>query len=88
MSTEMQAAIRADQSRLNINVETGEENSEYIDNPADSIVEFLSTEEQRVLLEKHGAKNVSKALKRLKLSSLDELPKENLQNFSFLIKKY
>ena len=81
MSTDMQMAVKTDQSRLQIDLETGEENIEYIDNPDMITIETLSTEEQRKLLEKYGAEKVSKILGKLNIQSLSDLQKENLDEF-------
>lgn len=81
MSTDMQQAVQADKSKLQIDLDTGEENIEYIDNPNTIEIENLSTEEQRKLLDKYGAEKVSKILEKLNLQSLNELQKEDLEEF-------
>lgn len=52
MSTDMQKAVISDHAKLNIDLETGEENINYIDNP--EIIEVLSGEEQKELLDRYG----------------------------------
>lgn len=81
MSTDMQTAVKSDQSKLKVNIETGEETIEYIDNPNILKIETLSTEEQRKLLEKYGGDKISQALGKFNLQSLNELQKEDLENF-------
>ena len=49
MSTEMQNAVKSDQSKLKIDLDTGEEIIEYVDNP--EVLNNLSGEEQKQLLE-------------------------------------
>ena len=60
MSTDMQKAVISDHAKLNINLETGEENINYIDNP--EIIEYVTGEEQKELLEKYGVNKVTKTL--------------------------
>lgn len=81
MSTDIQQAVKSDQSRINIDLDTGEENIEYVDNPNMITTQSLSTEEQRKILDKFGAEKVSKALEKLKIQSLSELSKDDLGEF-------
>lgn len=81
MSTDMQTAVKSDQSKINIDLETGKENIEYIDNPEVITTQNLSTEEQRKLLEKYGAEKVTKGLEKLGIESLNELSKDDLEYF-------
>lgn len=81
MSTDIQQAVKSDQSRISVDVETGEEKIEYIDNPDLIAAGSLSTEEQRKILEKHGAEKVSKILEKLKIHSLNEISKDDLEEF-------
>ena len=73
MSTDMQQAVKSDQSKINIDFDTGEENIEYIDNL--STVEMLSREEQTEILEKYGGEKVSKVLEKMEIESLDSVSK-------------
>lgn len=81
MSTDIQQAVKSDQSRINIDLDTGEENIEYIDNPNLIAARSLSTEEQRKILDKFGAEKVSKVLEKLKIESLNELSEDDLGEF-------
>lgn len=81
MSTDIQTTVKADQSKINIDIDTGEENIEYVDNPNLITTQSLSTEEQRKILDKFGAEKVSKALEKLKIQSLNELSKDDLGEF-------
>lgn len=81
MSTDMQTAVKSDQSKINIDLETGEENIEYIDNPEVTDIQNLSTEEQRKILEKYGAEKVTEVLEKLGFESLNELQKDDLEDF-------
>ncbi len=81
MSTDIQQAVKSDQSKINIDLDTGEENIEYIDNPNMITIESLSTEEQREILDKYGTEKVSKVLEKLKIKSLNELQKDDLGEF-------
>lgn len=81
MSTDMQTAVKADQSKINIDLDTGEENIEYIDNPNLVTIETLSTEEQRKILDKFGAEKISKVLKKLGFQSLNDIQKDDLEEF-------
>lgn len=88
MSTDMQTAVKSDQSKINIDLDTGEENIEYIDNPDVTTTESLSTKEQRKILDKYGSEKVSQTLKKLEFKSLNELSKDDLENFEKEIKIY
>ena len=81
MSTDMQQAVKSDQSKINVDIETGEENIEYIDNPDMIDAQTLGTQEQRNLLEKYGAEKISKALKNLEIQSLNDVQKDDLDKF-------
>lgn len=81
MSTDMQKAVKSDQSKINIDLETGEESIEYIDNPEVTDIQNLSTEEQRKILEKYGAEKVTEVLEKLGFESLNELQKDDLEDF-------
>lgn len=86
MSTDMQKAVISDQSKINIDIETGEESIEYIDNPEVTNIQNLSTEEQRKILEKYGAEKVTEVLEKLGFESLNELQKDDLEDFEKEIK--
>ena len=77
----MRQAVKSDQSKINIDLDTSEENSEYVDNPNMITAQNLSTEEQRKILDKFGAEKVSKVLEKLKIQSLNELSKDDLEEF-------
>jgi recombinase, phage RecT family len=81
MSTDIHRAVKSDQSKINIDLDTGEENIEYIDNPNLIAARSLSIEEQRKILDKFGAEKVSKVLEKLKVQSLNELSKDDLGEF-------
>ena len=81
MSTDIQKAVISDQSKINIDIETGEESIEYIDNPEVTDIQNLSTEEQRKILEKYGAEKVTEVLEKLGFESLNELQKDDLEDF-------
>ena len=81
MSTDMQQAVKSDQSKINVDIETDEENIEYIDNPDMIDAQTLGTQEQRNLLEKYGAEKISKALKNLEIQSLNDVQKDDLDKF-------
>lgn len=81
MSTDMQKAVISDQSKINIDIETGEESIEYIDNPEVTDIQNLSTEEQRKILEQYGAEKVTEVLEKLGFESLNELQKDDLEDF-------
>ena len=83
MSTDMQKAVISDQAKLNINLETGEENINYIDNP--EILETLSGDEQENLLEKYSADKITMALDKMKIESLNKLTKPDLETFKNII---
>ena len=83
MSTDMQKAVISDQAKLNINLETGEENINYIDNP--EILETLSGDEQENLLEKYSADKITTALDKMKIESLNKLTKSDLETFKNII---
>ncbi len=79
MSTDMQKAVISDHAKLNINLETGEENINYIDNP--EIIEVLSGEEQKELLNRYGVDKVTKTLDIMEIESLNKLTKSDLEIF-------
>jgi recombination protein RecT len=79
MSIEMQNAVKADQSKLKIDLETGEETTEYIDNSSEH--HGLSGEEQEELLKTYGAEKITQALERLQLDSLNDISQEELEDF-------
>ena len=81
MSTDMQQAVVSDQSKINIDLDTGEENIEYVDNPAVLENGSLTSGEQQELLQKYGGEKIEKALDKMKLSSLDKLQKSDLEEF-------
>ena len=81
MSTDMQKALISDQSKINIDIETGQESIEYIENPEVTDIQNLSTEEQRKILEKYGAEKVTEVLEKLGFESLNELQKDDLEDF-------
>ena len=73
MSTDIQQAVKSDQSKININFDTGEQNIEYIDNLSN--IERISVEEQTEILEKYGGEKVSKVLEKMEVESLDSVSK-------------
>lgn len=83
MSTDMQKAVISDHAKLNINLETGEENINYIDNP--EIIEYVTGEEQKELLEKYGVNKVTKTLDIVGIESLNKLTKPDLEVFKNII---
>lgn len=83
MSTDMQKAVISDHAKLNINLETGEENINYIDNP--EVIEVLSGEEQKELLEKYSVEKITKALDIMGTQSLNKLTKSDLETFKNII---
>ena len=87
MSTDMQQAVVSDQSKINIDLDTGEENIEYVDNPTVLENDSLTSGEQQELLQKYGGERIEKALDKMKLSSLDKLQKSNLEEFEKLLKE-
>lgn len=76
----MQTAVKSDQSKINIDLETREENIEYIDNPEVTDIQNLSTEEQRKILEKYGAEKVTEVLEKLGFESLNKIQKYELED--------
>jgi len=85
MSTDMQQAVKSDQSKINIDFDTGEENIEYIDNL--SAVEMLSREEQTEILEKYGGEKVSKVLEKMEIESLDSVSKFEFEELKEALEK-
>lgn len=83
MSTDMQKAVVSDQAKLNIDLETGEENINYIDNSES--IEALPGEQQKELLEKYGAKKVTKALETMGTQSLNKLTQSDMETFKNII---
>lgn len=83
MSTDMQKAVISDHAKLNINLETGEENINYIDNS--EIIEYVTGEEQKELLEKYGVNKVTKTLDIVGVESLNKLTKPDLEVFKNII---
>lgn len=87
MSTEMQQAVISDQSKINIDLDTGAENIEYVDNPTVLENDSLTSSEQQELLQKYGGEKIEKALDKMKLSNLDKLQKSDLEEFEKLLKE-
>ncbi len=83
MSTDMQKAVISDQAKLNIDLETGEENINYIDNS--EITETFTSEQQKELLEKYGADKVTKALEIMGTQSLNKLTQSDMETFKNII---
>lgn len=83
MSTDMQKAVISDHAKLNIDLETGEENINYIDNS--EVTPVLSGEEQKELLERYGAGKVTKTLDIMGIESLNKLTKTDLEIFKNII---
>lgn len=77
MSTDMQKAVISDHAKLNINLETGEESINYIDNP--ETIETISSAEQKELLEKYGASKITKLLDKMGIESLNKVAKSDLE---------
>ena len=88
MSTDMQQAVQYDQSSINIDMETGEEQIEYPDNKEVYTVKYLSGEEQSELLEKYGAEKVSKALEDIKIKSLNEVTENKKDSLIEVLESY
>ena len=87
MSTDMQQAVISDQSKINIDLDTGAENIEYVDNPTVLENDSLTSGEQQELLQKYGGEKIEKALDKMKLSSLDKVQKSDLEEFEKLLKE-
>ncbi len=87
MSTEMQQAVVSDQSKINIDLDTGAENIEYVDNPTVLESNSLTGSEQQELLEKYSGEKIEKTLEKMKISSLDKLQKSDLEEFEKLLKE-
>ncbi len=83
MSTDMQKAVISDQAKLNIDLETGEENINYIDNSES--VETLTSEQQKELLEKYGADKVTKALETMGIESLNKPTQSDMETLKNII---
>lgn len=83
MSTDMQKAVISDHAKLNIDLETGEENINYIDNP--EVIEVLSGEEQKELLDRYGVDKVTKTLDIMGVESLNKLNKADSEIFKNII---
>ena len=83
MSTDMQKAVISDHAKLNIDLETGEENINYIDNP--EIIEVLSGEEQKELLDRYGVNKVTHTLDIMGVESLNKLNKADSEIFKNII---
>lgn len=87
MSTDMQQAVVSDQSKINIDLDTGEENIEYIDNPTVLENDSLTDGEQQKLLQKHGGEKIEKILDKMKIPNLDKLKKSDLEAFEKYLKE-
>ena len=87
MSTDMQQAVASDQSKINIDLDTGEENIEYIDNPTVLENDSLTSSEQQELLQKHGGEKIEKILDKMKIPNLDKLKKSDLEAFEKYLKE-
>lgn len=87
MSTDMQQAVISDQSKINIDLDTGAENIEYVDNPTVLENDSLTSGKQQELLQKYGGEKIEKALDKMKLSSLDKVQKSDLEEFEKLLKE-
>ncbi len=83
MSTDMQKAVVSDQAKLNIDLETGEENINYIDNSES--IETLPGEKQKELLEKYGADKVTKALETMGIESLNKLTSHDMETLKTIV---
>lgn len=83
MSTDMQKAVISDQAKLNIDLETGEENINYIDNSES--IEILPNEQQKELLEKYGAEKITKTLETMGIESLNKLTSSDMETFKNII---
>ena len=86
MSTEMQSAIKYDQAAVSIDTETGEETVEYIDNPDDTVLSCLTGEQQESLLKEFGGEKVQKGLEKYEVSSMNEIPEDNFEDFKKVLK--
>ena len=87
ISTDMQQAVVSDQSKINIDLDTGEENIEYIDNPTVLENDSLTDGEQQKLLQKHGGEKIEKILEKMKIPNLDKLKKSDLEAFEKYLKE-
>lgn len=87
MSTDMQQAVISDQSKINIDLDTGAENIEYVDNPTVLENDSLTSGEQQELLQKYGGEKIERTLEKMKISSLDKLQKSDLEEFEKLLKE-
>lgn len=87
MSTDVQQAVASDQSKINIDLDTGEENIEYIDNPTVLENNSLSDGEQQKLLQKHGGEKIEQILDKMKIPNLDKLKKSDLEAFEKFLKE-
>ena len=88
MSTDMQQAVQYDQSSINIDMETGEEQIEYPDNSEAYTIRYLSGEEQSSLLEKYGAQKLSKALEGMEIKSLNEVTENEKDSLIEVLESY
>lgn len=86
MSTEIQSAVKYDQSAISIDTETGEETVEYIDNPPVTEKSTLVGEQQEALLKEFGAETVQQGLKQLNMKTLNEIPQDELDDFKTVLK--
>ena len=86
MSIDMQTAVQSDFASPKIDLETGEETLEYVDNDV-KVVEYLTTEQQRELLEKYGAEKINQALASCNLHTLNEVTQESLGEFIAQLEK-
>lgn len=87
MLTDMQQAVASGQSKINIDLDTGEENIEYIDNPTVLENNSLSDGEQQKLLQKHGGEKIEQILDKMKIPNLDKLKKSDLEAFEKFLKE-
>lgn len=88
MSTDMQQAVQYDQSSINIDMETGEEQIEYPDNLEAYTIRYLNTEEQSGLLEKYGADKVNKVLENMKINSLNDITENEKGHLVEVLESY
>lgn len=87
MLTDMQQAVASGQSKINIDLDTGEENIEYIDNPTVLENNSLSDGEQQKLLQKHRGEKIEQILDKMKIPNLDKLKKSDLEAFEKFLKE-
>ncbi|MBE6721882.1 MAG: hypothetical protein E7572_05270 [Ruminococcaceae bacterium] len=86
MSTEMQAAVKVDQSKIDTDFDTGEETIDYVDNDEpEAPQQFLTGEQQNAMLEKYGGGKVAKACEVFGVKTLNEVPADSIESFTAIL---